>query len=149
MKRLVDASEDMDYFLKVASFLKEKLGTILVQLPPYAKKNTDALSTFAAEYGKQARLAFEFRHDSWFDPEVYSILKKHNCAWGVVEAEERETIREITADFTYMRLRKGDYTKEELQEWGKWIQQQKVEVYCYLKHDVKAPVLAKELLETL
>ena len=149
VKRLVDVSEDMEYFLKVASFLNEKLGTILVQLPPYAKKNSEALAKFAGEYGKQARLAFEFRHDSWFDPEVYAILKAHNCAWGVVEGEEREPIREITADFTYMRLRKDDYTKEELREWGKWIQSQTVDVYCYLKHDVKAPLLAAELLETL
>jgi uncharacterized protein YecE (DUF72 family) len=148
-KRLADCSEDMDYFLKISSFLKEKLGTILVQLPPYFRKNAEVLENFAAAYGKDARLAFEFRHDSWFDPEVYSILKKHNCAWAVVESEDRDAIREITADFTYMRLRKGEYSKEELQAWGKWIQGQKVEVYCYLKHDEKAPVLAKRLMETI
>jgi len=149
VKRLNDAAEEMDYFLKIASFLKEKLGTILVQLPPYFRKNTQVLESFASAYGKTARLAFEFRHESWFDPEVYAILRKYNCAWGVVEAEERDAIREVTADFIYMRLRKGDYSKKELRAWGAWISDQKVPVYCYLKHDEKAPVLAKQLLETI
>jgi uncharacterized protein YecE (DUF72 family) len=80
---------------------------------------------------------------------VYTVLRNHNCAWGVVEAEDRDAIREVTADFIYMRLRKGDYSTEELSVWGEWIKSQSVEVYCYLKHDKAAPVLAKQLLETI
>jgi uncharacterized protein YecE (DUF72 family) len=149
MKKLQNVHEEMDLFLDVASHLAEKLGTILVQLPPYFQKNAEALEAFTSAYAKKARLAFEFRHISWMDAEIYTILRNHNCAWGVVEAEDREAIREITADFVYMRLRKGDYTREELQAWGDWIKAQSVEVYCYLKHDEKAPVLAKQLMETI
>jgi uncharacterized protein YecE (DUF72 family) len=149
MKKLQNVNEEMDFFLDVASHLSEKLGTILVQLPPYFRKNANVLEAFTSAYAKKARLAFEFRHVSWMDTEVYSILRNHNCAWGVVEAEEQEAIREITADFVYMRLRKGDYTKEELQTWANWIKTQSVEVYCYLKHDEKAPVLAKQLMGTI
>ena len=148
-KRLNGAAEEMDYFLKIASGLKEKLGTILVQLPPYFRKNLAVLESFVSTYGSQARLAFEFRHESWFDPEVYSLLRKYKCAWGVVESEEQDAIREVTGDFIYMRLRKGDYSKKELRAWGDWIKNQEVEVYCYLKHDEKAPVLAKQLMETI
>jgi uncharacterized protein YecE (DUF72 family) len=148
-KKLKGVQEEMDYFLEVASHLQEKLGTILVQLPPYFKKDTVVLEQFVEAYSKKARLAFEFRHETWKDPETYSILRNHHCAWGVVEAEDQPAVREITADFCYMRLRKGDYTKQELQEWGNWIRQQSVDVYCYLKHDDKAPVLAKMLLETI
>ena len=46
-----------------------------------------------------------------------------------------------------MRLRKGDYTTDELDVWANWIQAQNKDVYCYLKHDEKAPVLAKELIK--
>ncbi len=48
-----------------------------------------------------------------------------------------------------MRLRKGEYTSAELDVWAKWIQAQEKEVYCYLKHDQKAPVLANELIKKL
>lgn len=148
-KKLKGAGEDMDYFLEVASHLQEKLGTILVQLPPYFKKDAEVLEQFVSAYARKARLAFEFRHATWTDPEVIEILRKYNCSWGVVEAEEQSAIREITADFTYMRLRKGDYSEQELQTWGTWIKQQTVDVYCYLKHDEKAPILAKQLIETI
>lgn len=148
-KKLKGVEEEMNYFLEVASHLQEKLGTILVQLPPYFKKDAAVLEQFAATYAKKARLAFEFRHATWTDPEVFEILRKYNCAWGVVEAEDQEATREITADFIYMRLRKGDYSELELQAWGEWIQKQTLDVYCYLKHDEKAPVLAKQLIETI
>jgi uncharacterized protein YecE (DUF72 family) len=148
-KKLKDVDEEMNYFLDVASHLQEKLGTILVQLPPYFKKDAAVLDQFASAYAKKARLAFEFRHATWTDPEVFEILRKYKCAWGVVEAEDQQAIREITADFTYMRLRKGDYSVVELQAWGEWIKRQPVDVYCYLKHDEKAPVLAKQLIETI
>jgi uncharacterized protein YecE (DUF72 family) len=148
-KRLKGAEEEMNYFLEIASHLQEKLGTILVQLPPYFKKDAEVLERFVSAYGKKARFAFEFRHATWNDREVYTILRNHNCAWGVVEAEEQEAIREITADFTYLRLRKGDYSSAELKEWSNWIQRQSIDVYCYLKHDEKAPLLAKQLMETI
>jgi uncharacterized protein YecE (DUF72 family) len=148
-KKLKGAEQDMDYFLEIASLLHEKLGTILVQLPPYFRKDIGVLSDFVSQYASRARLAFEFRHESWFDAEVYRVLRDHNCAWGVVEAEEQPAIREITADFIYMRLRKGDYSIEELRSWSEWIRAQQVTVYCYLKHDEKAPVLAKQLIETI
>jgi len=149
MKRLKNADEEMERFLEAAAAMKEKLGTILVQLPPYARKDAAALATFLSQYASRARLAFEFRHESWFDAEVYALLKEHESALAVVEAEEQEAVREITGKFVYMRLRKGDYTPKELKQWAKWIKQQTVDVYCYLKHDDKAPVLAKQLIDLL
>src|SRR5574341_1236261 len=139
-KKLKSVQEEMNYFLDAASGLKKKLGTILVQLPPYFRKDLTLLAEFLSFYSSEARLAFAFRHASWLDDEVYSLLRKHNIAWAVVEAEEMEAVREITAGFTYMRLRKGDYSKRDLGAWAKWIQAQTVDVYCYLKHDEKAPV---------
>jgi uncharacterized protein YecE (DUF72 family) len=94
-------------------------------------------------------LAFEFRHDSWFDSEIFAALRKYNSTFGVVDAPERDAIREVTGSFIYMRLRKGDYTAEELNSWAEWIKSQKPDVYCYLKHDEKAPVLAQQLLASL
>lgn len=146
-KKLRNAEEEMERFLDAATGLKERLGTILVQLPPYFKKDTATLESFLQNYANKARLAFEFRHETWYTTEIYELLKKYNTTLAVVEAEDNTVVREVTGSFIYMRLRKGDYEKTELKEWADWMGTQKVDIYCYLKHDEKAPVLAQQLLE--
>jgi len=151
-KRLKNVDDEMNFFLDSASALKEKLGAILVQLPPNYKKDTDVLDAFLTSFAAKARLAFEFRHESWFTDEVYELLRKHQTALGVVEAEEEKDLRAarvVTGSFVYMRLRKGEYTMDELLDWARWIRSQRVPVYCYLKHDDRAPVLANALLDAL
>jgi uncharacterized protein YecE (DUF72 family) len=151
-KRLKNVDDEMNFFLESASALKEKLGPILVQLPPNFKKDVEVLEGFLTTFATRGKLAFEFRHDSWFGPDVYDLLRKYRTTLGVVEKEEDEgpdTPREVTGSFVYMRLRKGDYSKDEMLDWAKWIWSQSVPVYCYLKHDDKAPILANELLSAL
>jgi uncharacterized protein YecE (DUF72 family) len=149
IKKLKDVHEDMERFLEAADALKEKMGTVLVQLPPYFKKDLERLEDFLRDYSSRARLAFEFRHPTWYETEVYELLRRFRSAFAVVEAEDQNAIREVTGDFIYMRLRKGEYSKAELKEWGRWIKTQPADVYCYLKHDEKAPVLAKQLIDLL
>ena len=152
-KRLKNVDEEMAFFLTSAAGLKEKLGPILVQLPPNFKKDIAVLEDFLAKFAAQARLAFEFRHESWFDDELFELLRKHNAAFGVVEKEDdgagSAAPREVTGSFVYMRLRKGAYSQEEMLDWARWIRSQAVPVYCYLKHDDLAPVLAKDLMKAL
>jgi uncharacterized protein YecE (DUF72 family) len=151
-KRLRNVDDEMSFFLDSAAGLKEKLGPILVQLPPNYKKDTDVLEAFLTTFASKGKLAFEFRHESWFSDDVYELLRKHKTTLGVVEKEEGEgpeTPREVTGSFVYMRLRKGDYSKDEMLDWARWIRTQSVPVYCYLKHDERAPMLAKQLLEAL
>jgi uncharacterized protein YecE (DUF72 family) len=110
------------------------------------------LDGFLTTFASKARLAFEFRHESWFSDDVYDLLRKHKTSLGVVEKEEGEgpdNPREVTGSFVYMRLRKGEYTKDEMTGWATWIRTQSVPVYCYLKHDDRAPLLANELLAAL
>jgi uncharacterized protein YecE (DUF72 family) len=151
-KRLKNVENEMNFFLESASALKEKLGPILVQLPPNFKKDAEVLEGFLTGFATKAKLAFEFRHDSWFADDVYDLLRKYRTTLGVVEKEECEgpdTPREVTGSFVYMRLRKGDYSKDEMLDWARWIKSQSVPVYCYLKHDDLAPVLANALLDAL
>lgn len=148
-KRLRNVDDEMNFFLESAAGLKEKLGPLLIQLPPNFKKDTGVLEDFLARFAPKGKLAFEFRHESWFADDVYDVLRKHKATLGVVEKEEGEgpdTPREVTGSFVYMRLRKGDYSKNEMLDWAKWIRSQSVPVYCYLKHDDSAPVLANQLL---
>ena len=151
-KRLKNVDDDMNFFLDSAAALKEKLGPILIQLPPNFRKDTGLLDGFLTTFATKGKLAFEFRHESWFADDVYDLLRKHNTTLGVVEKEEDEgpdAPREVTGSFVYMRLRKGDYSKDEMLDWARWIRSQSVPVYCYLKHDERAPVLARELLAAL
>jgi uncharacterized protein YecE (DUF72 family) len=151
-KRLKNVDDEMNFFLDSAAGLKEKLGPILVQLPPNFRKDTDVLEAFLTSFGAKAKLAFEFRHESWFSDDVFDLLRKHKTTLGVIEKEEGEgpdSPREVTGSFVYMRLRKGDYSRDEMLEWAGWIRAQSVPVYCYLKHDERAPMLAKALLAAL
>ncbi|MBI2911915.1 MAG: DUF72 domain-containing protein [Chloroflexi bacterium] len=148
-KRLREVADEMGWFLSGASGLREKLGPILVQLPPNFRKDVGLLGDFLARYAAQRMLAFEFRHDSWFADDTFDLLRRHAAALGVVEADERAAQRAVTGTFVYMRLRKTHYEEGELRAWGEWMGQQTVDVYCYLKHDDLAPVLAKKLLAML
>jgi uncharacterized protein YecE (DUF72 family) len=152
-KRLKNVDSEMEFFLNSAAALKEKLGPILVQLPPNFKKDIGVLEEFLNKFASRAMLAFEFRNASWFGEELFALLHRHNSAFGVVEKEEGddelETPREVTGPFVYMRLRKEEYESAELADWAGWILDQKVPVYCYLKHDERAPMLANRLLEAL
>jgi uncharacterized protein YecE (DUF72 family) len=148
-KRLKNADQEMELFLEGAAELREKLGPVLVQLPPYYRKEEAAFAEFVSAYANRARLAFEFRHESWFDETIYDILRKNKCALVVVETEEAPAKRIVTGSFIYVRLRKGDYSKEELAEWTQWIKNQPVDVYCYVKHDERAPIVAQEMLQNL
>jgi uncharacterized protein YecE (DUF72 family) len=146
-KKLKNAEEEMERFLDASTGLKEKLGTILVQLPPFFKKETTVLETFLEQYSNKAKLAFEFRHQTWYENEVYDLLRKYNSTLAVVEGEDQPAVREVTGPFIYIRLRKGDYDPKDLKEWSEWMRKQEVDIYCYLKHDEKAPLLAQQLLE--
>jgi uncharacterized protein YecE (DUF72 family) len=152
IRRLREVDDEMDFFLRSAASLKEKLGTILVQLPPNMKKDAERLGIFLEKFAARGRLAFEFRHDSWFSDDVYDLLKSHNSALGVVEKEEGEGAdapREVTGPFVYIRLRKGEYSGSELRDWARWIRARRQEVFCYVKHDEKAPLLARQLADAL
>jgi uncharacterized protein YecE (DUF72 family) len=151
-KKLKAVDSEMQRFLEGAAALKAKLATLLVQLPPFFRKDLGTLEEFVTQFSSRARLSFEFRHTSWLCDDLYQLLHRYQCALAVVEKEEGEGAdapREVTAPFVYMRLRKGEYSDAELEDWAKWIRRQTVDVYCYLKHDDEAPLLAKRLLNAL
>lgn len=151
-RRLQDVDREMGWFLEGVLPLQEKLGPTLVQLPPNLRKDAAVLEAFLARWAARLRLAFEFRHATWFDDEIYALLQRHACALAVVEPEDEDglpAVRLATGPFVYVRLRKDDYTAEELGDWAGWMRAQPVEVYCYLKHEERGPQLAQALLERL
>src|SRR6478609_5553405 len=77
IQRLKDAGDSVSQLLEVAEVLKERLGPLLFQLPPNFKKDVSRLSAFLALLSSRCRAAFEFRHASWFDDEIFGRLREH------------------------------------------------------------------------
>jgi len=103
----------MEEFCERVSLLKEKLGVILVQLPPNfeaSKENAQALREFLAELPKEIRFAIEFRNRAWLIDWTFEELKKNSVALCLVEGNwiPREMMFEATkkptADFAYIRF---------------------------------------------
>src|SRR5690349_11648145 len=87
-KRLKDTDALVSQLLEVVGALKQRQGPLLFQLPPTAKKELPRLRAFLALLASQGRAAFEFRHPSWFDDEVFALLRDHRAALCVADAED-------------------------------------------------------------
>jgi uncharacterized protein YecE (DUF72 family) len=156
IKRLRNCEEILKHFLAVASVLQDgdHLGPVLVQLPPTFKFDKPLLEVFLALRPPAFAFAFEVRHPSWYSEETYELLRKHRTALCLAETEKETPLEVLTADFTYVRLRREDYTPKQLKEWRKrfdsWLAQG-VDVYVYCKHEDsgKAPAYARQLLGTV
>jgi len=152
--KLSSCEELTSAFCRVAGTLGSQLGALLFQLPPTLKKDVPRLDAFLASLPPKAPAAFEFRHASWFDQEVYSRLRAHGQALCVADSEKLETPLEVTADFAYFRLRDEGYQAKDIADWGLKIadlQSRCKEVFVYFKHEEegKGPAFANELIANL
>ena len=104
--KLKGTESTLVFFYSVLSKLKEKLGPMAIQLPPSIKLSSHegVLKEFVSQLRPEFRHAIEFRHKSWFTPEVYSLLKKNNIAMVWSLNQYVETPPEVTADFVYLRM---------------------------------------------
>jgi uncharacterized protein YecE (DUF72 family) len=151
--KLRDCAELLGYFLRTAATLGPKLGAILFQLPPYFRKDLAVLDAFLAALPAGTCAAFEFRHASWMDAEVFARLKERNLALCVADSEKLSTPVEITADYGYFRLRDEGYTPADLARWAGAIRAATAhcrDVFVYFKHEEagKGPQFARLLLES-
>jgi len=150
-QRLKDAGDSVSYLLEVAGALKERLGPLLFQLPPFLRKDAPRLREFLALLPPGRRAAFEFRHQSWFDDEVLGLLCDYRAALCIAEAEnDLEIPFAATADWGYLRLRRPDYGDAELKRWGEHVRQQDwKDAFVFFKHEEegKGPQMAKRFLE--
>jgi uncharacterized protein YecE (DUF72 family) len=144
----------MRYFCQVICDLEAKLGPVLFQLPPAFKKDAGLLAAFLGDIPTGLRAAFEFRHPSWFDEEVFALLNGKNIALCIAESADLSTPVVATSDYGYLRLRREDYTDADIARWAKAIEENsKVwpDVFVYLKHEESGmgPKLAKRLVGLL
>ena len=151
--RLHDVDETVRVFGDVARGLGARLGPLLFQLPPNFKKDVGRLGDVLYMVPPDLRMAWEFRHESWFADDVYERLRARNAALAIVEDEDATTPALATADWGYFRLRAVDYTDARLGAWEKTILTVGAgwgDAFVFFKHEERGtgPALAQRL-ETL
>lgn len=151
--KLRDCSDTLEYFCKIVTGLGERLGPVLFQLPPTFKKDADVLSSFLREF-PDMRAAFEFRDESWFDDEVFGLLRSRNIALCIADTDTLATPKKITADYGYLRLRREDYQKTDVEQWADFVRAQTAswsETFIYFKHEESGigPKLATQMIALL
>jgi uncharacterized protein YecE (DUF72 family) len=150
MKRLKDVGDEVAYLLKTACVLEQRLGVVLFQLPPNLKKDLPRLETFLTLLPDTLRSAIEFRHGTWFDDEVYTLLRNHNCALCIADSDgDLEVPFVSTARWGYLRLRREAYGPASLKKWMTAIQSQQWDsAFVFFKHEDEAtgPKLAEKFL---
>jgi len=150
-RRLKDAGDSAAQLLEVAAVLKARLGPLLFQLPPNLKKDAPRLREFLALLPSQRQTTFEFRHPSWFDDEVFGLLRDHRAALCI--ADEKDDLKVpfvATTDWGYLRLRRPDYDDAAMKMWVKQVRKQKWrDAFVFFKHEdeAKGPQMAKRFLE--
>ncbi len=150
IKRLRDCEDAIQRLAEHCDGLREKLEVILWQLPPQFPYQKDPLATFCkllseSPFLSKTRHAFEFRHDSWFVPEVVRLLEHSGFSLCIPDSPHLPSMETVTADFIYLRfhgsrsLYGSKYTDEELDQWAQkvrsWLDQGR-SVYAYFNNDV-------------
>jgi uncharacterized protein YecE (DUF72 family) len=136
--RLKNCGDLVAAFCGVAGTLQEKLGVLLFQLPPNARKDLAVFDAFLADLPPKAPAAFEFRHASWLDEEVFERLAARNLALCVADSEKMSTPVRMTADYAYFRLRDEGYTADDIARWAQTIAAKTAackDVFVYFKHE--------------
>ncbi|MGC2402558.1 MAG: DUF72 domain-containing protein [Acidobacteriaceae bacterium] len=158
IKRLKECSEALSVFYSalLPVIRADRMGVILFQLPPNLKADRDRLAAFLKEAAPESgslRVAFEFRHASWFTDEIFELLRQHEAALCVAESDEFQTPDVDTAPFSCYRLRKSEYDDADLGQVEQLLitKAARGDVFAYIKHEdsPKGALQAAELLTRL
>jgi uncharacterized protein YecE (DUF72 family) len=139
-----ESKETVDYMLDTGAALGDKLGPILFQTPPFLKKDAARLRAFLELLPVARRYAFEFRHETWRDDEIYETLRARNAALVCADTEESGAGGAPivpTADWGYLRLRRMDYDAAALEPWAGRIRSQPwQQAFVFFKHEEGQPL---------
>jgi uncharacterized protein YecE (DUF72 family) len=146
MRRLRDMNEGLARFWERIEPLRDagKLGPVLWQLPQSFQRNDEVLAEALSTLPDDARHCFEFRHPSWFSPDVYALLEEHGAALALGHDARRELpAASPVGPFSYLRLhygvrgRDGNYSDRELETWRRRVAawRSRRQVFVYLNND--------------
>lgn len=147
-KQLKDCDEEAGYLFDAVATLGAKLGVVLVQLPPHSRANLEKLAVFLKLVPSEIRVAFEFRHSSWQDQDVYDLLAANDAAWVTVDTDgAKPPGTHASASWSYLRLRGSKYSDAVLRKWRQYCENFD-DVFVYFKHEDAGagPAFAERML---
>lgn len=145
IKKLHKVEHDLEHFAFLARQLGKKCGCLLYQLPPSLTKNLDLLESFLKVLPAGFNHVVEFRHPSWYTPEVYHLMSNQKAIFCVVSSTRVPSEVVVTSEMAYFRFHgitggyRYRYSDEELKKWAETISRTKAkEVYIYFNNDYQA-----------
>ncbi len=154
-KKLKHVEEEVTSFLERGKLLGDRLGCVLFQCPPKLEYDEELLEEFLKTLPPDGpTYAMEFRHSSW--AAARHRLLDAGVAWCVAETDEQDPKPEDLSwePAGYLRLRKTEYTDDELRVWADRINpalDAGATIFCYFKHEDlgASPQMAKRLEDIL
>lgn len=156
--RLRAIDDALTFLLANAAALGDRLGPLLVQLPPDLPKDLQLLRDFLRALPRGYRVALELRHRSWLDDELAALLADERVE-GVSRAalcltsrlpEPRWTAYAEASTWGYLRLHAGPHDEASLQAWCDFLGERRwEEAYAFFKHEEAegGPLLARRFCE--
>lgn len=153
-RKLKETGDLVRGFCDVAATLGPRLGALLFQLPPTFKCDLAVFDDFLQTLPPKLTAAFEFRHASWLQDDVYERLRQRNLALCIADAADRSTPIVETADYGYLRLRDEGYEAADIQRWADELRARAStwkETFVYFKHEDegKGALFAQQLTDAL
>ena len=150
-KRLNGVADETRYLLETAAALGERLGPVLFQLPPNMKKDLPRLESFLQTLPPETKATWEFRHPTWLEDDVLELLSRYSHPLCISDTDDMPVNHvDKTANWGYLRLRRVNYSAENLAEWLQRIRHQNWDhAYVFFKHEDEGtgPKLAGEFLK--
>jgi len=145
MKKLLDPKDALEKMFSRTRLLNGKLAVILWQLPPFLSINAARLHSFLVALPKEYRYVMEFRHRSWYRPEIFTLLERSQVGLCLHDMRNQESPIEVTSETVYVRFHgtteekyHGLYTEEQLAHWARRIEtwrKEKRDIFVYFNND--------------
>jgi uncharacterized protein YecE (DUF72 family) len=114
------------------------------------RKDTGLLREFLQQQKAGVKVAFEFAHATWTEPDALDVLRAHDAALVASDKDEAPPPElHDTASWLYLRLRRAAYTDDDLKGWRDRIRARTTAAFVFFKHEdsCAGPALARRFLD--
>jgi uncharacterized protein YecE (DUF72 family) len=134
-----DAASSLEWLTAPYRLFGERLGAVLFRVPSPVKRDDERLRTMLAAWPADIPLVMEFQDPSWQADEGFHLLRSHGAALCATDLDdEPEPDLRLTGRFTYLRLRRTDYSDADLERWADRLSaflDDGVDCYVFFRHD--------------